>query len=277
MLLEESGPLLSSRHEESCFPSIHPSIHGGFTLMRDGDAAWRFRFIESSLGRCNGTRNASLLRVSPVSSPPARLFGLLLSRTRAHLPHAPHLHTYTHGRTRHADRPVSIGLQTNTRRPTTTTTTTTVHGSSRFVNPRVFFPALRFRLHFSPFRTVDRTNSPPACNLRGGPRRVFKLFASPGEIRRGNPSVCSANPGRTVLYYPAPGAPKRSTVCNRGRIVEEVAFSGKINANFNSRKNFFSFFFVLKGEGWLIEKDALQHSCVYSCVFAKGRTVYRYP
>lgn len=57
--------------------------------------------------------------------------------------------------------------------------------------------------------------------------------------------------------------------------MEEVAFSGKINANFNSRKNFFSFFFVLKGEGWLIEKDALQHSCVYSCVFAKGRTVYR--
>lgn len=54
--------------------------------------------------------------------------------------------------------------------------------------------------------------------------------------------------------------------------MEEVAFSGKINANFNSRKNFFSFFFVLKGEGWLIEKDALQHSCVYSCVFAKGRT-----
>lgn len=44
--------------------------------------------------------------------------------------------------------------------------------------------------------------------------------------------------------------------------MEEVAFSGKINANFNSRKNFFSFFFVLKGEGWLIEKDALQHSCV---------------
>lgn len=199
------------------------------------------------------------------------------SRVRAHISPTRLTYTHTHGRTRHADRPVSIGLQTNTRRPTTTTTTTTVHGSSRFVNPRVFFPALRFRLHFSPFRTVDRTNSPPACNLRGGPRRVFKLFASPGEIRRGNPSVCSANPGRTVLYYPAPGAPERSTVCNRGRMVEEVAFSGKINANFNSRKNFFSFFFVLKGEGWLIEKDALQHSCVYSCVFAKGRTVYRYP
>lgn len=106
MLLEESGPLLSSRHEESCFPSIHPSIHGGFTLMRDGDAAWRFRFIESSLGRCNGTRNASLLRVSPVSSPPARLFGLLLSRTRAHLPHAPHLHT--HARTNASRRPTGF-------------------------------------------------------------------------------------------------------------------------------------------------------------------------
>lgn len=106
MLLEESGPLLSSRHEESCFPSIHPSIHGGFTLMRDGDAAWRFRFIESSLGRCNGTRNASLLRVSPVSSPPARLFGLLLSRTRAHLPHAPHLHT--HARTNAPRRPTGF-------------------------------------------------------------------------------------------------------------------------------------------------------------------------
>lgn len=106
VLLEESGPLLSSRHEESCFPSIHPSIHGGFTLMRNGDAAWRFRFIESSLGRCNGTRNASLLRVSPVSSPPARLFGLLLSRTRAHLPHAPHLHT--HARTNAPRRPTGF-------------------------------------------------------------------------------------------------------------------------------------------------------------------------
>lgn len=110
VLLEESGPLLSSRHEESCFPSIHPSIHGGFTLMRDGDAAWRFRFIESSLGRCNGTRNASLLRVSPVSSPPARLFGLLLSRTRAHLPHAPHLHT--HARATPTDRFPSGSKQT---------------------------------------------------------------------------------------------------------------------------------------------------------------------
>lgn len=74
--------------------------------MRDGDAAWRFRFIESSLGRCNGTRNASLLRVSPVSSPPARLFGLLLSRTRAHLPHAPHLHT--HARTNVPRRPTGF-------------------------------------------------------------------------------------------------------------------------------------------------------------------------
>lgn len=80
----------------------------------------------------------------------------------------------------------------------------------------------------------------PTRNLRGGPRRVFKLFASPGEIRRGKPSVCSANPGRTVLYYPAPDAPERSTVCNRGRIEEERFFSGKINANFDSRKNFFS-------------------------------------
>lgn len=111
VLLEESGPLLSSRHEESCFPSIHPSIHGGFTLMRDGDAAWRFRFIESSLGRCNGTRNASLLRVSLVSSPPARLSSAL-SSSRAHLPHAPHLHTATDERATPADRFPSGSKQT---------------------------------------------------------------------------------------------------------------------------------------------------------------------
>lgn len=242
MLLEESGPLLSSRHEESCFPSIHPSIHEGFTLMRDGDAAWRFRFIESSLGRCNGTRNASLLRVSPVSSPPARLFGLLLSRTRAHLPHAPHLHT--HARTNAPRRPTGFHRAPN-KHASTDDDDDDDNGTRivAFREPPCFFSCPSIPPPLFAFSN-RRSNSPPACNLRGGPRRVFKLFASPGEIRRGNPSVCSANPGRTVLYYPAPGAPERSTVCNRGRIVEEVAFSGKINVNFNSRKNFFSFFFL---------------------------------
>lgn len=213
--------------------------------MRDGDAAWRFRFIESSLGRCNGTRNASLLRVSLVSSPPARLSSAL-SSSRAHLPHAPHLHTATDERATPADRFPSGSKQTRVDDGDDDDD----NGTRIFVS---WTPALVFFFSFflrrlplgsaSASRFFEASIEPtplPTRNLRGGPRRVFKLFASPGEIRREKPSVCSANPGRTVLYYPAPGAPERSTVCNRGRIEEERFFSGKINANFDSRKNFFS-------------------------------------
>lgn len=157
--------------------------------------------------------------------------------------------TYTRPRMNAPRRPTGFHRAPNKHASTTaTTTTTTVHGSSFREPPRSCFFFLFFlrRLPLgsaSASRFFEASIEPtplPTRNLRGGPRRVFKLFASPGEIRRGKPSVCSANPGRTVLYYPAPGAPERSTVCNRGRIEEERFFSGKINANFDSRKNFFS-------------------------------------
>lgn len=69
--------------------SIHP---WGFTLMpRDGDAAWRFRFIESSLGRCNGTRNVAYARLPRFISSGKALRLLYLFCSYA----CTHLHSYT--------------------------------------------------------------------------------------------------------------------------------------------------------------------------------------
>lgn len=78
--------------------------------------------------------------------------------------------TYTRPRMNAPRRPTGFHRAPNKHASTTatTTTTTTVHGSSFREPPRSCFfffffasPPPRFRLRFSLFRSVDRTDSPP--------------------------------------------------------------------------------------------------------------------
>lgn len=168
--------LLSSRHEESCFPL-------GFTPMRD--AAWR------GLSRVlSDVVTALETRVVAARLP---TFHLLRQGSPPHL----YAHTYTR-----ATPATGFHVQTNTRQRYTT-------GPPSFSHPSTLFPT-----------TLSSPNQPRA-NLRGGPRRVFKLFH--GEIR-----------GENKLFIIL----RRVQPRNRGRIAE-----GRVDANFRRGKEKFLFFF----------------------------------